>query len=84
MALKLGLLGEGLVRTMTSFPAAVVPITLGTVHGIHMTGNKVLLKSTTIGKGSTACSLDSMDFRSPLADMQLTVGRRKVRCGKHG
>lgn len=69
---------------MASFPAAVVPIAPGTVHGIHMTGDEVLLKSTTIGKGSTAYSLDSMDFRSPLADMQLTVGRGKVRCGKHG
>lgn len=84
MALKLGLLREGIVRTMASFPAAVVPIALGTVHGIHVIGNEVLLESTTIGKGSTASSLDSMDFRCPLADMQLAVRWRKVRCGKHG
>jgi hypothetical protein len=83
MALKLGLLGEGLIRTMTSFPTAVIPIALGTIHGIHMAGNQVLLKSTTIGKCSTACSLDSMNIRYPLADMQLTVSGRKVRCGKH-
>lgn len=84
MPLKLGLLREGVVWTMASFPAAVVPIALGTVHGVHMTGNEVLLERTTIGKSSTASSLDSMDFRCPLADMQLTVGRRKVWCGKDG
>jgi hypothetical protein len=33
VALKLGLLREGLIRTMTSFPATVVPIALGTVNG---------------------------------------------------
>jgi hypothetical protein len=73
MALEFGLLGEGLVRAMASFPAAVVPITLGPIDGTHMTSNEMLLESTRVRKCSAANSFDSMNARRPFADMQLIV-----------
>lgn len=73
MTLKLRLLGERLIRAMTSFPAAVVPIPFSAVDGGHMMGNKMILQTTGIRERGTTCSLNPMDFHGPLANMQIAI-----------
>jgi hypothetical protein len=68
---------------MTSLPAAVVSISLGTINGIHMSGHKMILKSTRIGKGSAAGGLNAMNRRYPLANVHFAILGRKFRRGQH-
>lgn len=46
VSLKLRLLRKRLVRSVTSLPATIVPIALGSIHGGHMAGDEMLLEST--------------------------------------
>jgi hypothetical protein len=69
VTLKLGLLRERLIRTMASLPAAVVSVTLCTVHSIHVAGDEMFLKSTGIGESSTTRGFDSMKLGRPFANM---------------
>jgi hypothetical protein len=62
VTLELGLLREGLIWTMASLPAAVVSIALSAIHSTHVAGDKMLLKSTSVGESSTTGGLDSMDL----------------------
>lgn len=68
---------------MTSLPAAIVSMTLRTINGIHMSGDKVILKGARIGKGNAAGSLNPVNRRYPVADVQLAILSREFWRGQH-
>lgn len=54
---------------MASFPATIIPSALGPVDRVHMTGNKVFLKSAGIRECGPTGGFDSMQRCYPSADM---------------
>ena len=83
MPLQFGLLRKRFMRPMASLPAAVVPITLGTVHSRHVTGDEMFLERTSVGKRRPAGVFNSMVSCRPFADVQILVHRRELGACDH-
>lgn len=79
MTLEFGLLGEWLVGPVTSFPATVVAVTSGAVNSVHMSRNKMILKSTRICESYSARCLNSVDVDYPLAGVKFIILGREIR-----
>jgi hypothetical protein len=82
VTLEFRLLREWFIWTMASFPAAIVTVPLGAFDGVHVAGDKMLLKSTGTREGDSAGSFGPVTIVCPFADMQVIVLGRKVRGGQ--
>lgn len=83
MPLKFRFLRKRLILPVAPAPAAIIPISFGSIHSDQVIGNEMLLQGTRVWKRRSACTLESAMAGGPFTGMKFAIHRGKAPTSQH-